>query len=118
MSASVFVLTSPSLTDMSDHINLNEARARFCAAELQGDTALAEWARSYAPPLLSFADNAPSESAIDDAAKEAREEAASDADSAHAAEIEEVLTGVEPAFKMLDDARKRLSAIVDREKAA
>ena len=48
----------PSLTDVSDHLNLADARARFYAAELKGDAALAAWARTYAPPLLDRADDA------------------------------------------------------------
>lgn len=112
--APVFVLTSPSLTDMSDSVNLAEARARFYAAELQGDIALADWARAYAPPLLQLADDAPNEDAI----SAAEEEASREAKSAHANEIHELLITAEPAFKVIADLQVQLNKIVADEKAA
>lgn len=118
MSAQPFALTSPSLTDMSDAINLSDARARFYDAERQGEAALAAWARTYAPPLLNFAGDAPTEEAVTEAAKEAREEAATEADTAHAHEIEDLLGSVEPAFQKLTELQKKLRSIAERSRAA
>jgi len=97
MSVQPFALTSPSLTDMSDSINLAEARARYYDAERQGDAALAAWARAYAPPLLDFAAEGPKE---------------------HKAEIKELLEEAEEAFDGLNDLRKRLGEISGKPIAA
>lgn len=58
MSAEAFALTSPSLTDMSDAINRQDARHELYAAEQAGDAALAAWARKYGATLLEFGDDA------------------------------------------------------------
>ncbi len=109
--APVFVLTSPSLTDMSDSINLAEARARFYAAELQGDTALADWARAYAPPLLDFGLEAPTEHAIDDAADQAASEAKTETFKAVELKIEDLLSEAAPAFKAIEQLHHKLEAL-------
>jgi hypothetical protein len=111
MSAAVFVLTSPSLTDMSDSINLAEARARFYAAELQGDIALADWARAYAPPLLDFAIEAPTDDAISDAADQAASEAKSEVVKAIELQIDDLLSEAAPAFKAIETLHHKLEAL-------
>lgn len=106
MSVQSFALTSPSLTDMSDPINLAEARARFCAAELQGDIALADWAKAYAVSLLDVAEDAPSEKTISEDIREAEKER----DDLHRAEIQELLDEAAPAFDAVTNLQR---AVVD-----
>lgn len=116
--APVFVLTSPSLTDMSDSINLAEARARFHAAELQGDIALADWAKAYGPALLEYAADAPTEHAIDDAADQAASEAKSETFKAIELKIDDLLSEAAPAFKAIETLQHKLEALAQNAQQA
>lgn len=119
MSAQPFALTSPSLTDMSDTINLADARARFHDAERQGEAALAAWARTYAPPLIEFAFDAPTDHAIDDAADQAASEAKTETFKAIELKIDDLLSEAAPAFKAIETLHHKLEALAtDAAKAA
>ena len=62
--------------------------------------------------------DAPSEQSVEDAIKAAEAEAAKEADSAHASEIEDLLNDAESAFKDIAELHKKLQAIVVRDQAA
>lgn len=110
MSALNFALTSPSITDVSDSIALNEARSRFYDAERQGDAALAAWARAYAPPLLELADDAPSEKSVSEDIREAEKER----DDLHRAEIQELLDEGEPDFEVVAKMQRDVMDALNR----
>lgn len=117
--APIFALTSPSLTDMSDAINLADARMGYFDAERRDDAALAAWARAYAVPLLDFAAEAPTEHAIDDAADQAASEAKSEAFKAIELKVDDLLSEAAPAFEEIERLRRNLEALAaNAEKAA
>lgn len=114
MSAPAFALTSPSLTDMSDAINLADARAAFYAAEAKDDAALAAWARKYAPPLLERAAQAPTDATVEEVQREAAQEAAAEAEKLKALEIDDLLSEAAPAFKAIEKLHHDLEKLACR----
>jgi len=118
MSAHAFALTSPSLTDMSDDLNRREAINNFYAAEQRGDAALAAWARMYAPPLIAFADEAPTDETVAEATQEAIADARSELHGVVAQDLDELLGVITPALQELATAHKALEALAAKSEAA
>ena len=95
------------LHDLTDRLNLADARSRYDRAELAGtDAALAAWAREWGRPAMDVCD----------------EFIAADDDEVRSAtivkDVEAALTAAETALEVVVATSKRLAAEVDEAETA